>query len=61
MASQVAKMFMKEIHRLYGFSEEIVSDGDPKFIEIFWKVLWKMSGTTLAMSSKYYAQIDDQT
>jgi hypothetical protein len=59
--SQVAEVFMKEIHRLHGFPKVIVSDRDPKFIGNFWKELWKMSGTTLAMSSTYHPQTDGQT
>jgi len=51
---QVAEMFMKEIHRFYGFPKVIVSDRDPKFIGNFWKELYKMSGTTLGMSSTYH-------
>jgi hypothetical protein len=59
--SQVAKVFMKEIHRLHGFPKVTLSDGDPKFTQNFWKVLWNMSGTTLYMNSTYHPQIDGQT
>jgi hypothetical protein len=52
---------MKEIHRLHGFPKVIVSDRDPKFTGNFWKELWKMSGTTLAMSSTYHPQTNGQT
>jgi hypothetical protein len=52
--SQVAEVFMKEIHRIHGFPKVIVSDKDPNFIGKFWKELWKMSGTTLAMRSTYH-------
>jgi hypothetical protein len=51
---------MKEIHELHGFPTLIVSDRDPKFIGIFWKELWNMSGTTLVMISTYRPQIDGQ-
>jgi hypothetical protein len=61
MASQVVEVFMKEIHRLHGFPKVIVSDRDPKFTGNFWKELWKMSGTTLAMSSTYHPQTNGQT
>jgi hypothetical protein len=59
--SQIAEVFMKEIHRIHGFSKVIVSDRDPKFTRKFWKELWKMSGTTLPMISTYRPQIDGQT
>jgi hypothetical protein len=58
--SQVVEVFMKEIHRLHGFPKVIVSDRDPKFTRNFWKELWKIRGTTLAMSSTYHPQIDGQ-
>jgi hypothetical protein len=57
----VEEVFMKEIHRLHGLPKVIVSDRDPKFTRIFWKELWKMSGTTLAMSSTYHPQKYGQT
>jgi hypothetical protein len=59
--SQVARVFMKEIHRLHGFPKVIVSGRDPKFIRKFWKEIWKMIGKTLAMSSTYHPQTDCQT
>jgi hypothetical protein len=49
---------MKEIHRIHGLPRVIVNDRYPKFTGNFWKELWKMNGTTLAMSSSYHPQID---
>ena len=51
-------MLMKETHRLHGLPKVTVSDKDPKFTGNFLKELWKMSGTTLAMSLTYHRQID---
>ena len=60
-ARQVAKVFMKEIHRLHGFPKVIVRDRDPNFIGNFWKELRKIMGTTVDMSSTYHPQTDGQT
>lgn len=45
---------MKEMHSLHGFPKVIVCDKDLKFIINFWKQLWNMRGTTIAMSSTYH-------
>lgn len=59
ITSQATKVFMKEVHKLHGFPKVIVSERDPKFIN-FLKGLWKMSGITLDMSSKFYSQTKGQ-
>jgi hypothetical protein len=56
---QVEEVFMKEIHRLHGFYNVTSSVRDPKFTRYFWKELWKIRGTKLAMSSTYHPQTND--
>jgi hypothetical protein len=60
-AKSVAEIFVKEIVRLHGIPNSIVSDRDPLFVSHFWKELFKMQGTTLKMSSSYHPETDGQT
>lgn len=60
-AAHLASVFMIEIYRLHGTPKTIVSDRDRVFISKFWKELFKSLGTTLAFSSAYHPQTDDQT
>jgi hypothetical protein len=60
-ARSIAAIFVKEVVRLHGIPESILSDRDPLFVSIFWKELFKMVGTVLKMSSAYHPQTDGQT
>ena len=52
----IAKIFMKEIFKLHGFSKAIVSDRDVKFTSNFWKALFTDLGTKLNFSTAYHPQ-----
>jgi len=60
-SAQVAKLFLNTVMKLHGFPKSIVFDRDKIFISQFWKQLFKLSGTSLAMSSAYHPQSDDQS
>lgn len=38
----VAALFVKEIIRLHGIPNSILSDKDPVFVSIFWRELFKL-------------------
>lgn len=54
----VAESFMHNIVKLHGVPKSIVSDRDKVFTSSFWQHLFKLQGTTLAMSSAYHPQSD---
>jgi hypothetical protein len=60
-APKLATLFMREVVRLHGVPESILSDRDPRFTAKFWRAFWGQLGTTLTMSTAYHPQTDGQT
>ena len=60
-APELATIFMREVVRLHGVPESILSDRDPRFTANFWRAFWSQLGTTLTMSTAYHPQTDGQT
>jgi len=57
-ASDVTKVFIRDVVRLHGVPKKIVSDRDAKFTSKFWKELFAGLGIKLAFSTTYHLQID---
>lgn len=55
---KVAETFMRTVVKLHGIPKSIVSDRDKVFTSTFWQHLFRLSSTTLAMSSVYHPQTD---
>lgn len=60
-AMLVAQLFHNNIFKLHGLPQVIISDRDEIFTSNLWQELFKLSETTLNMSSSYHPQTDGQT
>ena len=58
---KLAELDVREVMRLHGVPESIVSDRDPRFTSRFWQSLQAALGTQLRMSSAYHPQMDGQS
>jgi hypothetical protein len=56
-----AKLFFRNWYRLYGLPSKIISDRDGRFISKFWRELFRLMQTKLAMSTSHHPQTDGQT
>ena len=60
-AAGVAEIFMREVVRLHGIPQAIISDQDKVFMSHFWSELFKLQGSTLKRSTAYHPQSDGQS
>lgn len=60
-AFKVAQLFLDSVYKLHGMPTSIISDRDRVFTSHLWQDLFRLSGTTLKMSSSYHPQTDGQT
>ena len=57
-ATELAWCYTKDVVRLHGMPESIVSDRDSKFTAKFWRELHHSVGTKLLMSTSFHPQTD---
>ena len=57
-AMQVSDLYYREIVRLHGLPESIVSDRDPRFTSKFWQELHHITGSRLLMSTAFHPETD---
>jgi len=60
-APDVAKVFFRRVVTIFGMPRKIISDRDPRFTGNFWKTLFGLTQTKLAMSTAFHPQTDGQT
>ena len=58
---ETAKKFFNHWYRWFGLPKKIISDRDGRFISRFWKELFRLTQTRLAMSTSHHPQTDGQT
>ena len=59
--SKLGEMFVKEVFRLHGIPDTIVSDRGPQFTSEFWKHVSERLGIEQRLSTAFHPQIDGQT
>src|SRR3979490_245255 len=57
-ASELARLYIREIVRLHGLAGTIVLDRDSKFTSNFWRETHRLLGTKLLMSMSFHPQTD---
>ncbi|CAN6326944.1 unnamed protein product [Urochloa humidicola] len=60
-AFSVAQLYFNNIYKLHGLPEALISDRDRVFTSALWQELFKLTETSLLMSSSYHPQTDGQT
>ncbi|KAF1314690.1 Pol protein, partial [Globisporangium splendens] len=60
-AQETACLLLEHVFRYHGLPESIVSDRDPRFTAAFWRELFRLLGTDLALSTADHPETDGQT
>jgi len=60
-ASNLARIFTREVWKYHGLPADIVSDRDSRFTSAVWKEFLRLSGIRSRMSTAFHPQTDGQT
>jgi transposase InsO family protein len=60
-SEETAQILLRDVFRLHGFPDNIISDRGPQFIAKFWQRLLELLQIQRALSSGYHPQTDGQT
>jgi hypothetical protein len=60
-ATQLAQLFLDNVVKLHGVPKSLISDRDKIFTSSFWKHLFTLLQTKLALRTAYHPQSDGQT
>ena len=58
---KVACLFFEHVVQLFGIPLVVLYDCDARFIAHFWRCLWELLGSRVALSLAYHPQSDGQT
>ena len=59
--NEAARLFFKNVVKLWGLPKSIISDRDPRFTGKFWRELFKLLGMDLNFLTSFHPQSDGQT
>jgi hypothetical protein len=60
-ATDLAKIFTRDVWRLHGLPDSIVSDRGPLFVSEFWKAVCYRLGVKISLSTAYHPETDGGT
>jgi len=60
-AHELGNIFVRDIYRLHGLPDSIVSDRGPLFVSEFWKAVCHRLQTTIALSTAYHPETNGGT
>lgn len=60
-AEDAAKLFVTHVYRFHGLPQSTISDRDTRFTSHFWRVVHKVLGIQICLSTAYHPQTDSSS
>jgi hypothetical protein len=60
-ATRAANLYLRNVWKLHGLPQKVISDRGPQFVALFMKELYHLLGIEAASSTAYHPQTDGQT